>query len=335
MKIRSSALVFTVSALAAAMVPPSARADTPAPRSPASTLPPLPASPAPAVAAAGEDEVLLKNGGMIRGTITDLEPNSLVTIIVQGSGVAKTVPWSEIDHIDRGAHSTVAAPPPPAPPAAPPSPPNAPAGADLTPTELGLARIHIMTDDPQVQLHHYLGMAPAGYVTSRHGGVTPVLGTVSEVVCRTPCGEVIDGRKGDEFYFAGKGITPSAPFQVFDKQGDFTAEVHPGSVGKRVGGLFSVIGGGGLAAVGMMTLGLGAISEDQSFTTIGGVALGVGAVVLVAGIVMLVSSKTTYDLHPTIAGGATAPAPLPVVPPADACHQAEVYDQRAAAETGV
>src|SRR5690349_17308840 len=50
----------------------------------------------------GDDEVSLKNGGMIRGTIVSLEPDKEVVILVGGTGQQRRIAWAEVDKVKRG-----------------------------------------------------------------------------------------------------------------------------------------------------------------------------------------------------------------------------------------
>src|SRR4051794_24350053 len=54
-----------------------------------------------AVAGSGQDEVTLKNGGLLRGTVVESDPERrLVTIVIQGTGEQRTLNWSEVAHVD-------------------------------------------------------------------------------------------------------------------------------------------------------------------------------------------------------------------------------------------
>src|SRR5437868_6700205 len=63
----------------------------------------------------------------------------------------------------------------------------------------GLVRLTIKTDDQQVQLRRRV----AQIAGSNGSGLI-----VEDLICRTPCGSVLDGRKGEEFYFGGKDVLP-------------------------------------------------------------------------------------------------------------------------------
>jgi hypothetical protein len=71
-------------------LPAAARAeDAPAPAAPA------PAAPAPAAAAEAKDVVRLKNGGLLRGTISELVPGDTVTIVT-ATGKTREIAMSEV-----------------------------------------------------------------------------------------------------------------------------------------------------------------------------------------------------------------------------------------------
>jgi len=327
---RSFALLLGLFALTAA---PSAGAETPAAVSPATAAPRTPAATSRAA-----DEVTLKNGGLLRGTITELDPDKSLTLIVSGSGAVRTLAWADVDRVTRGESATLA----PAPATV-----TATSREALEPsTQPGVPRIHIATEDPRVQLRRYNWAATTGDARS---GAT----SLAEIVCRAPCDEVIDGRRGEEFFFGGTGVSPSSHFQLFDKQGDLTAEVKPGSRLKRTGGLVSLFIGAGFATGGGLLLaddaaGTGNVSH---LGVAGGVALGIGAVALIAGAVLFASGETDHTLAappvpapaapsaspavsaPAALSAAAAPPALPP-PPLAACKDAEEHDRRAAAASG-
>ncbi len=75
--------------------------------------------PAPVV---GRDVIYLKNGGLLRGTLIDVIPNSHARMQLETGEIA-TVQWSEINRIDH-AGATQVEPPAPTPQAAPPRGPQ-------------------------------------------------------------------------------------------------------------------------------------------------------------------------------------------------------------------
>ncbi|HEY2514832.1 MAG TPA: hypothetical protein VGI39_28395 [Polyangiaceae bacterium] len=264
----------------------------------------------------GDDEVVLKDGGMVRGVVTVLEPQKSVTILVQGSGESRTFSWDKVDHVARGIHAAAEkneepddteeeAPAPPPPPA--PVRRSAPVFAPIDDDRPGMPRIHIEADDPHVQLRRYMGSIANPNATT----------TVSEILCRAPCDDVIDGTRGEEFFFAGTDITPSSRFSLFEARGNVTARVKTGDHAAWVGGLVSVITGSALAVGGgtMFAVGLSASSSTSNlassqatndasnmantYKAAGGVAFGIGLFAAVVGLVVLTNNETTYEMsHP-------------------------------------
>ncbi|AUX38764.1 uncharacterized protein SOCE26_001420 [Sorangium cellulosum] len=273
--------------------------------SPAAALAQTASAPGPSSAAApqvaGEDEVSLKNGGMLRGTVVAVEPGKEVILLVPGTGEQRRIPWAEVDQVQRGKYAPSAAPAPAAPPpaAAPAPPPAAPPDLPAAPKR-GAPRVHIATDDPAVSLHQVtmtIGVVGAG---------GSAYGVVSRPICQAPCDRVVDGTAGQQFFFAGEGITPSSPFRLSDKAGDVSIAVDAGSAGKRFGGIMlSSVGAAGVVGGGMLLLldGLGPKgSQESSFLpTLGGVALGAGAVMLVPGIILWATSGTDYSFQDAVA----------------------------------
>lgn len=170
----------------------------------------------------------------------------------------------------------------------------------------GLVRIHIESDDPEVQLHRYAVTALAGHhATPGH----PVITTESALLCRTPCDTWIDGRHHEEFFFTGKGVTDSSRFQAMGMQGDVTAEVDSGSqlqhtlgwvtfgvglAGAAFGGLMYGLAVGGECAPDEDKCGVRPIERSKP---VFGAIVGLGLTVAVGGIVLVVTSGTDYEFR--------------------------------------
>lgn len=115
--------------------------------------------------------------------------------------------------------------------------------------------------------------------------------------CAAPCGEVIDGRRGREFMFVGRGLEPSKIFDLRGRKGDVTATVKPGSTSTRNTGWT-------IALVGLAALTLGAIpseSDDEGERHYGGA----NAALLITGVAgtligcsIALSNNTTYSFTP-------------------------------------
>ena len=113
-------------------------------------------------------------------------------------------------------------------------------------------------------------------------------------VCRAPCGKVIDGSGGYPFVFGGERLMPSRAFFLKDLEGDYVARVRPGRWGLMAGGIvMSSLGYAGTLSGGLLV----GITRDQEVRTVGGVVLGVGVALLVAGITMAVHGVTRYRLR--------------------------------------
>src|SRR6185369_3602615 len=93
--------------------------------------------------------------------------------------------------------------------------------------------------------------------------------SISEIVCRTPCDTEIDGRNGQEFFFAGKGITPSGRFQIFERSGDLNAVVKPGSASAFTGGFLALGLGAGVATAGAALTFIGTRQHPEDKVTTG------------------------------------------------------------------
>ena len=175
------------------------------------------------------DEVTLTNGGLLLGTIVSFDPGKEVVILIQGTGEQRHVPAGDVARIVRRRRDVPIlafpiAPPPPLPPL-------------IAPT-LGAPRIHIVSDRP-ITLHG---------ATSEFGAS---FGRYQPVACVAPCDQVVDGRNGQFFYFAGDEIPRSDTFRLAEKNGDVRVSVSPGSYAMRsvgntgivLGTLGAVVGG--------------------------------------------------------------------------------------------
>jgi hypothetical protein len=53
----------------------------------------------------GRDEVVLKNGGTIRGTVVSIEPGSKVVIVEVGSKDPRTPRWAEVADVQKNRYA--------------------------------------------------------------------------------------------------------------------------------------------------------------------------------------------------------------------------------------
>jgi hypothetical protein len=244
------------------------------------------APPAPAQApTGGEDEVTLKSGGAIRGTVIAADPPRLVVIAIQGTGEQRTIPWADVDRVERAKYAR----PGITAPLARDTPLPPPAGT------AGGPRLHIETDDQSVTLHRITGSIAV------EGAGSSAVAISSRPVCAAPCDRVVDPGEADEFFFTGESAPSSSSFRLSSVSGDVTARVHPGSMGRRIGGAWlTMLGATGVLAGGAI-LGVSAALDDPAFNAkpyviAGGISLGAGAAMLIGGIALLASSGTSYEL---------------------------------------
>jgi hypothetical protein len=144
---------------------------------------------------------------------------------------------------------------------------------------LGAPRIHIASDFP-ITLHE----------------VVPFIG--DQIICQAPCAQIVDGRAGQQFYFAGDEIPATPCFPLAEKSGDVVATVHKGNFALLTTGhalmapaILNIVAGGVLAP--FMAL------ERDANTALNlqyamGATIGVGAALLVTSVVMIVEGKTRF-----------------------------------------
>jgi hypothetical protein len=290
----------------------------------------LPASASAADATMGQDEVTLKDGGTIRGTVVSSRPGVSVKIIELGQTETRTIPWAQVGDVERGKYAPAKASKNGKSDKAGATKPGSagtgyaeavPATEVTVPAETpsNAVRLHVESPQPALVYSHqtaYGAVNGYGFVVD---AATPV--------CSSPCDKVLDSMNG-QTYTAGGDFVPSSPFSLAGTRGDMELSVKPGSKRLRTAGfwltysgLILTVVGGSLALTGAL------ISSDTTTnadgTTSGssmgwltptGAAVGIGGVaMLVGGIVAIVSSKTKIDLHPMGAtvggtvGAATAP----------------------------
>lgn len=166
--------------------------------------------------------------------------------------------------------------------------------------ELGMPRLHIeLTRPADLKLYEVTSEMSA---MSFHTG--PMKFTASRPVCGAPCGQIIDGRRGQSFFFNGDGVIKSQKFTLSGRSGDIVARVKPGRAALRVGGVaVMILGGIGLGTSGFLflTADRGLTSYDDmgrplprpepSYLPATAVLIS-GAVVAVGGLVMVLLSRT-------------------------------------------
>lgn len=163
----------------------------------------------------------------------------------------------------------------------------------------GVVKLHIESPDPSVQLHglgaQRLDQVAGGYVGRG----------ASTLLCRAPCDAVIDARLGQPLKIAGPDIPDSAPFTVYDKEGEVTARVRPGNSGKLTWsaitgstGILAVITGGSLLLTGALINSTDSASTSgDGLVKWGAITLGGGVALTTAGVILWNSGTTDVSLE--------------------------------------
>jgi hypothetical protein len=257
----------------------------------------------------GQDEVTLKNGGSIRGTIVSAEPGTSVKIIEVGQTQPRVIPWSQVSDVEKGKYAPKSeAQPgpagpgyggPPGPPPPPPGPPEPRLG------DPGVVRLHIESPLPATLIEHRSALV----------GTIGNYGLVLHAerrVCSSPCDVVIDGNQGGIFRLANDDYPSGGPFSLATMSGDVTMRVDPGSTGKHTGGAWMISLGAAAAITGAVLLPLALsnkVTDLNTGNTVGVPNKGVeyagigllagGLAVLGGGIALFVNGATHYTLTPT------------------------------------
>lgn len=203
----------------------------------AQALPPGPLRTPDPTSAAVRDVVNLSNGGMVLGQIVEILPGDSLTI-VSTAGDRKRFTWAELTNYERNGVRTEV----PGVPAAP----TVAAVAYVPPEPIqpgpGAPRLHIeLTRPADLKLYEVTGEF-SGF---NYRGFSS--GTTSAPVCAAPCDRVIDGRRGQSFFFNGDHVLKTRQFSLTEHSGDVVARVTPGRPARRVGGIIGLaLGGAGL-----------------------------------------------------------------------------------------
>jgi hypothetical protein len=130
------------------------------------------AAPAPT---APPDLVLLKNGGMLRGTISELTPGQQVTIVLL-TGETRKVPMSDVTYAGPASKAPGAAPAPPSP-----TPPDSDAARPTITVKANEVPIKFVSSEPKLTLH----LKTHSAVLARTSGRVAVRGY--DRICTSPC----------------------------------------------------------------------------------------------------------------------------------------------------
>ncbi|HEY0133660.1 MAG TPA: hypothetical protein VGB85_06255 [Nannocystis sp.] len=252
-------VLTSILAASLALAPPPARATDPPVRPDLTSL----------------DEVILKNGTLVRGTIVEYIPGTSVTISSAADGKLLRFPADEV------AATTLAS--------RVPEPPEL-FGQDDAPL------LHVeVSGSAQVQLHELLEPEDIRWTGLEWG--RQVERVRYRIRCRAPCELAIDARHGRRFFFASDEVPRSRTFSLAGMGPDVRAHVRPGSSQRMIGGMIA-------APIGVAGVVLGTIfaatsdADDSRMTTPGSAIAGLGAMLIATGIVLLVTGRTRVRLVP-------------------------------------
>jgi hypothetical protein len=228
----------------------------------------------------GDDVVLLKNGGRVRGTVMEESPDKGVRIKLLDGAIR--VVAAEVQSVSYGSGGAQAPPseaqsaPAPSQPAAPPPPqPTTPQSPPLAPesTEAGVL-VTLQSDNPSVTLDEVLSRAAySGYRVS-------LSGSEWRTVCRIPCGKRLD--PNSTYVIHGDGVPASRDFGLGGKD-PVTLKVKPGDMGRQLSGIVMLSLGLPTAIVGAILFPVFAVDGNSGWTIAGGVMLGAGLLLSIAG----------------------------------------------------
>jgi hypothetical protein len=281
-------------------------------------------SSAPASDAAGTDVVRLKNGGLLRGKISELIPGDSVTIITL-SGKTREFPMSEVDYAgpaakDPQATSEAAAP---AAKAATPVADDEEEEEDSKPKARSAAKPYVTVNGRESRLHI---VAPEAGITFHRQSATAVSGAIYatgyERLCTAPC-QVTLPAGTETIALSRDGDPPIAADPVTLPAGD--AQLHgrlESRGGIRAAGWLTLIGGAVAGGVVMFTssskgqeCSFGTCSETTEINmgqliagaALMGVGLGVGLVLVRVpdSAVVQVESASASNRPLTLARGVT------------------------------
>ena len=215
------------------------------------------------------DEIFLKDGTFVRGTIVEYLPARSVAIRSAADGQVLRYPWAEV------ATTTVAS--------RAPAPAPEPFGEDDAPL------LHVAVTRPaRVRLHEVLTPEPTTRWTGLEWGRL-VERARYRIRCAAPCDLVIDGRHDRRFFFAGDEVPRSRTFSLDGLGPTVHARVRPGSTQRFTGGLISVPFGIAAVATGIV---FAAPDSDDTLFAPGVVLMSLGTALVVGGIALLVTGRT-------------------------------------------
>lgn len=140
------------------------------------------------------DVVNLKNGGMVRGQIVELLPDDSLTVVSAATGETTRYTWAELASFERAGTTTDV------------SAVDAGPRFGALQATAGAPRLHIeLTRPADLKLFEVTGtISMMNFKTGFSSGET------YRPVCVAPCDQVIDGRRGQSFFFNGDGCRGAA-----------------------------------------------------------------------------------------------------------------------------
>ena len=283
-----------------------------------------------------QDEITMKDGGTLRGTVVSVEPGTQVKVIEMGTATVRTIPWSQVADVERGKYAPKAkvepgdAGPGYGSPAAPLAAPVAPLVTHrTTPSSNDAAhkvRLHIETPKP-------VWVRSPNATTTTYVGNVAVGQETNVTVCASPCDQEIPFNDGDVFVAHGNFPGGAKTFSLAEMGDSADLDVKPGSAGRRDGGIASIVGGSVVVVIGVgLALG-GALQtsgydpglnqvvqvdeqERRNLEIAGGCVTGVGIGLVALGAWLVGTSGSHWALHPsgtpasTVEAWIAPPSPL-------------------------
>jgi hypothetical protein len=230
-------------------------------------------------------DVSSEDGDIVtRAAALAVDEIAIVRVFIDGPSVRAVVTLYRKDHQLVASFSAVAGEPLPAHS-------QTLQGAAVPLQKDGVVRLWIRSESRRLQMLRTATLAaPAGTSTLQ----------LSNVICISPCGEIVDGSRGETFTFGEEGQAETSAIQLLGYQGDVTATVKPLNRGLFWGGL-------SLASVGVTTLILGlgfvALADGDEAHVQQDRRLGLyvslsGVVATIPGILMMVAGRSQIDLAP-------------------------------------
>ena len=263
---------------------------------------------APAARAAdAPDEVTLRDGTVLHGTVLSQRRGVSVKILEAGHKRPRTISWGKVSEVARGKFTSKAAVAPESAPA-----PEAPPAPAAPPPPANAVHLHIDSPAPALLYSH-------DEASGTFDGHSYVLDRATPV-CAAPCDQEVEAPP-DRLFTTSGAFGTSAPFTLTGRRGDVELSLHPGNPTVRTTGLVLTIGGGIVTVLGGTLAVIGAVLGGSNITVNGkptdgatfsgdswlvptGLGIsGAGVAMVVGGVVALVTNKTSYDLHPAGNGG--------------------------------